>query len=76
MPKYDFNKVAKQLYWNHTSAWVFSGKFVLVFRMPFYKNASGGLLLTEILLAKLNGDNLIPINSSRFFHYPDSSSPI
>ena len=24
MPKYHFNKVAKQLYWNHTSAWVFS----------------------------------------------------
>ena len=24
MPKYEFNKVAKQLYWNHTSALVFS----------------------------------------------------
>ena len=23
MPKCDFNKVAKQLYWNRTSAWVF-----------------------------------------------------
>ena len=27
MPKCDLNKVAKQLYWNHTSAWVFSCKF-------------------------------------------------
>ena len=44
---------------------------LLIFRTSFYKNASGGLLLTEILFAKLNGDNLIPINSSRFFHYPD-----
>ena len=24
MPKYDFNKAAKQLYENHTSTWVFS----------------------------------------------------
>ena len=23
MPKCDFNKVAKQLYWNHISAWAF-----------------------------------------------------
>ena len=27
MKKWDFNKVAKQLYWNCTSAWVFSCKF-------------------------------------------------
>ena len=27
MPKCDFNKVAKQLYWNRTLAWVFSCKF-------------------------------------------------
>ena len=27
MPKCDFNKVALQLYWNHTSTWVFSCKF-------------------------------------------------
>ena len=26
-PKCDFTKVAKQLYWNHTSVWVFSCKF-------------------------------------------------
>ena len=27
MQKCDFRKVANQLYWNHTSAWVFSCKF-------------------------------------------------
>ena len=27
MPKCDFNKVASQLYWDHTSVWVFSCKF-------------------------------------------------
>ena len=26
IPKYDFNKVVKQLYWNHSSTWVFSCK--------------------------------------------------
>ena len=33
MPKCDFNKVAKQLYWNHISAWVFSCKFA-----PYFQN--------------------------------------
>ena len=32
MPKCDFNKVAKQLYWNHTSAWVLSCKFAAYFQ--------------------------------------------
>ena len=40
MPKYDL-----QLYWNHTSAWVFSCKFAANFRTHFLKNTSGGLLL-------------------------------
>ena len=31
MPKCDFNKVAKQLYWNCTSAWAFSCKFAAYF---------------------------------------------
>ena len=31
MPKYDFIKVALQLYWNHTSAWVFSYKLSAYF---------------------------------------------
>ena len=33
--KKDFNKVALQLYWNHTSAWVFSCKFVAFFQNTF-----------------------------------------
>ena len=40
MPKYDFNKVILQLYWNRTSAWVFH-----MFRTHFYKNTYGELLL-------------------------------
>ena len=35
MPKCDFNKVAFQLYWNHTSAWVFSCKFIAYFQNTF-----------------------------------------
>ena len=35
MPKCGFNKVAKQLYWNHTSAWVFSCKFAAYFQNTF-----------------------------------------
>ena len=32
MPKYDFNKVAMQIYWSHTLAWVFSCKFAAFFQ--------------------------------------------
>ena len=35
MPKYDFSKVANQLYWNHTTAWVFSCKFAAYFQNTF-----------------------------------------
>ena len=35
MSKSDFNKVAKQLYWNHTSAWVLSCKFAGYFQNIF-----------------------------------------
>ena len=35
MPKGDFNKNAKQLYWNHTSTWVFSCKFAAYFQNTF-----------------------------------------
>ena len=35
MPKYDFNKVAKQLYWKRTSTWVFSCKFAAYFQNTF-----------------------------------------
>ena len=32
MPECNFSKVALQLYWNHTSAWVFSYKFAAYFQ--------------------------------------------
>ena len=35
MPKCDFNQVAKQLYRNHTLAWVFSRKFAAYFQNTF-----------------------------------------
>ena len=37
MLKCDFNKVALQLYWNGTSAWVFSCKFAVCFQNTFFK---------------------------------------
>ena len=35
MPKCDFNKVALELYWNHTLAWMFSCKFAAFFQNTF-----------------------------------------
>ena len=35
MPKCDFNNAAKKLYWNRTSAWVFSCKFAAYFPNTF-----------------------------------------
>ena len=35
MPKCDFNRVDLQLYWNHTSAWVFSSKSAAYFQSTF-----------------------------------------
>ena len=35
MPKCDFNKIALHLYWNRTSAWVFSCKFAPYFQNTF-----------------------------------------
>ena len=46
MSKCDFNKVALQLYWNHTSAWV-SVNLPHIFRTPFPKNTSGRLPLAD-----------------------------
>ena len=35
MPKCDFNKVPKQLYWNYTLSWVFSCNFAVYFQNNF-----------------------------------------
>ena len=45
MPKCDFNKVAKQLYWNHTSHECSPINLLYIFRTPFAKNTYGYLLL-------------------------------
>ena len=47
--KCDFNKVALQHHWNHTlpQRW-FAVNLLNIFRMRFYKNNSGGLLLFVI----------------------------
>ena len=47
-PKCDFNKVALQLYWNFTSAWVFSYKFA-----AYFQNTSGRLLLWDVCYSKI-----------------------
>ena len=43
-----FNKVALQLYWNHTSAWLFSCKFAAYLRTTFTRNTSGELRLSKL----------------------------
>ena len=45
MPKCDFSKVAKQLYWNRNSEWMFSCKFTAYFQNTFTQKTSPGLLL-------------------------------
>ena len=48
MPKCDLSKVAKQLYWNSNSEWMFSCKFTAYFQNTFPQNTSAGLLLQMI----------------------------
>ena len=57
MPKCDFNKVALQLYWNHSSARVFSCKFAAYFETPFPKNTFRWLLLFLL-------ENILPGSSN------------
>ena len=45
MPKCSFNTAAVQLFWNHTSGWVFSCKFTAYFRTPLTRKTSERLLL-------------------------------
>ena len=61
---------AKQLYWNGTSAWVFSCKFVAYFENTF-SNTSGWLLLKiqfNILkiFTKIFGENISHFNVSHY----------
>ena len=44
----DLNKVALQIYWNHTSEWVFFCKLLHIFRTPALTISSGGLAASVI----------------------------
>ena len=46
IPKCDCNKVAKQLYWNRTSAWCSPVNLLYVFGTPFPKKTSWWQILT------------------------------
>ena len=48
MPRYNFNKIALQLYWNRTSAGGSLVNFLNIFRTTFPKNTSEQLLLVII----------------------------
>ena len=50
MSKCNFNKVALQLYLNHTSHGCSPVNLLRIFRIPFPKNTSGGLLLEYLTL--------------------------
>ena len=63
IPKCVFNKVALQIYWNHTSAWVFSCKFLAYFQNTL---SLEHISFPEIYLS-LRGDLLeVSINSTIF----------
>ena len=49
MPKCDFSKVALQLYWNHTSTWVFSCKFAAYFLNTFAREHLWGAASEDCL---------------------------
>ena len=57
MPKCDFDKAAQRLYWNHTSAWVFSCNFAAYFQNSFFKEhllvAASVFLRTMMKLSKM-----------------------
>ena len=52
MSKCDFNKAAKQFYWNHTSTWCSPVNLLHVFRTPFSKSTPGWLLLNFLIWVK------------------------
>ena len=48
MPKNEFIKVAKQLYWNHTLEGYYPMNSLHIFRTPFFDITAGGLLWSII----------------------------
>ena len=54
MPKCDFNKVAKQLYWNLTLAWMFSYDFAPYFQNTFSQEHLWGAASGDITTLAIN----------------------
>ena len=76
MPEGDFNKVVLQLYWNHTSAWVFSCKFAAYFQNIFseehlWTQASDRLSLTIYLIFFFLSKAKIAKNPLSSLHWSD-----
>ena len=77
MPKCDFKKVALQLYWNRTLAWVISYKFAAYFRTPFPKNTFGGLLLRRVFTTQYSKTYRFFVNNpTKIFRYKSLISSI
>ena len=75
MPKCDFNIVALQLYWNHTSAWVLPVNLLHIFRKPFLKYTSGfrnrkttGFLIS-IQISNGQGPSCVWLKSNKQQHH-------
>ena len=66
--KCDFNKIALQLNWNHTSAWVFSN-LLHIFRTAFPENTFGELFLSLLGSWRFKLGETHYGNSSRNFHW-------
>ena len=62
MPKSDFNKIALQLYRNHTLTWVFSCRFTGYFLKAFFQ----GHLWRDASVSKLVGHPLISLDLLNF----------
>ena len=71
LPNSDFNKVVKELYWNQTSAWVFSFEFVTYFRNTFLsehlRRVASEVCTNEIKWLKLYWRNLSDISLQAVF---------
>ena len=61
-------RFALQLYWNRTSAWVFSSKSADIFRTPFPRNTSGWLLLNFSNILSRRSEIYLNISKIVFQH--------
>ena len=70
MLKWAFNKVALQLYWNHTSAWLFSFKFAAHFQNPFLLEHLWRAAFIDWCVFEVRVTILNPFRANVFFLYP------